>query len=114
MDFSPRDFEMNPIRLSLTNYYYICVMETRQQILKKINWDYTHSVEDQEKILSGMDLRAKLPIYHKLLKSVRWYTLQTILSENELREILAPEVIDHLHPPSLRANFQHARHILFG
>ena len=56
-------------------------METREQILTRINWDSTYSVEDQEKILAGPDLRPKLHIYHKLLTSVHWYALRAILTE---------------------------------
>lgn len=89
-------------------------METRREILKRINWDYNYSIEDQERIMASSDLSAKLHIYHKLLTSVRWYRLHAILTERELREALSADVIDHLYPPSLRANFQHARRILFG
>jgi hypothetical protein len=34
--------------------------------LKRINGDYSYSVPDQERILAGHDLQAKLHIYLKL------------------------------------------------
>ncbi len=89
-------------------------METREEILKRINWDTTLTVNDFEKILSGDSLNNKKFIYHKLLKSVSWYNLKSILSEHELREILSPEILDRFHIPSMRENYLYARKVLFG
>ena len=89
-------------------------METREEILKRINWDYTYSVQEQEKILAGSDIKPKIHIYLKLLLSVRWYTLKKILTEQELKEILSPDIVNRLHIQSLRQNYTNARRILFG
>ncbi len=89
-------------------------METREEILKRINWDYSYTVEDQEKILAGNDLQPKIHIYLKLLQSVRWYTLKSILSDDEMKEILSPEVVSRLFPASIKRNYEYARRILYG
>ncbi len=90
-------------------------METREEILKRINWgDSTHTVNDFEKILAGNNFSDKKFIYHKLLKSVRWYNLRSILSENEMKEILSPEILDRFHIPTMRENYRYARKVLFG
>jgi len=89
-------------------------METREEILKRINWDYNYTIEDQEKILGGKDLQLKIHIYLKLLQSVRWYTLKSILSEQEMKEILSSDVVRRLFPASLKKNYEYARRILYG
>ena len=89
-------------------------METREEILKRINWDYTYPVADQERILAGDDLKAKITIYLKLLKSVRWYNLKSILTEKELQEILSPEIVDRVWIPSRREKYVNARQLLYG
>lgn len=88
-------------------------MESRPEILKRINWDYNYTVADQEKILAGKDLQPKIHVYLKLLQSVRWYTLKSILSENELKEILSAEVVKRVFPVSLKKNYENARRILY-
>lgn len=88
-------------------------METPEEVLKRINWDTTLSVSDYEKILAGSNFNEKKFIYHKLLKSVRWYNLIKILSESELKEILSPEILDRFHIPSMRENYRYARKVLF-
>ncbi len=89
-------------------------METREEILKRINWDYNYTVADQEKILAGKDLQPKIHIYLKLLQSVRWYTLKSILSEQEMKEILSSEVVKRLFPPAMKKSYNYARRILYG
>ena len=89
-------------------------METREQVLNRICGDYTYSLEDKEKILSGSDIKHKIHIYLELLLSVRWYTLKSILSDTELKEILSPDIVNRLHIQSLRQNYTNARRILFG
>lgn len=88
-------------------------METREEILKRINWDYNYTVLDQEKILAGNDLRAKTHIYLKLLQGVRWYTLQNILSEKEMKEILSPDVVKKVFPVAMRKGYENARQLLY-
>ncbi len=88
-------------------------METREEILKRINWDYNYSVADQEKILAGKNLQPKIHIYLKLLQSVRWYTLKSILSEAELKEILSSEVVNRVFPAAMKINYDYARRILY-
>jgi hypothetical protein len=89
-------------------------METREEVLRKINWDYTYTVEDQEKLLASPRLSDKKHIYIKILQSVRWYTVKSILKEHELREALSPEVVGALFPPPIREKFHYARKVLFG
>jgi hypothetical protein len=89
-------------------------METREEVLRKINWDYTYTVEDQEKLLASPSLSEKKHIYVKILQSVRWYTIKSILNEDELREVLSPEVIGALFPPAVREKYHYARKVLFG
>jgi hypothetical protein len=89
-------------------------METREEVLRKINWDYNYTVEQQERLLSGKDLSAKKHIYVKLLQSVRWYTLLQILTKEELQEAMSWEVIKAVFPQPLRETYLYARKVLFG
>jgi hypothetical protein len=88
-------------------------METREEALRKINWDYTYTVEDINAILNGSDFKMKKPFYIKLLKSFRWYVLYHILTEREIREMLSSEVLDNLHIHSLKEKYKYVRQILY-
>ncbi|MBY0435133.1 MAG: hypothetical protein K2U26_13580 [Cyclobacteriaceae bacterium] len=89
-------------------------METREEVLKKINWDYTYTVEEINAILRGDDFRMKKPFYIKLLKSFRWYVLKDVLSKGEIEEMLSPDVINNLHIPSLKEKYKYVRQVLYG
>jgi hypothetical protein len=89
-------------------------METREEVLKRINWDYTYSVEEQERLLASDNLSDKKHIYLKLLQSVRWYTLLSILTEKELKEALSVDVIRAVFPRPLRDTYMYASKTLFG
>jgi hypothetical protein len=89
-------------------------METREEVLKKINWDYSYSVEEQERLLASDNLSDKKHIYLKLLQSVRWYTLRAILTEKELKEALSMEVMRAIFPRPLRDTYMYASKALFG
>jgi hypothetical protein len=89
-------------------------METREEALRKINWDYSYTVEQINAILTGNDFRMKKPFYIKLLKSFRWYVLLKILSEQEIKEMLSLDVIDNLHIESLKNKYHYVRQVLYG
>ncbi len=89
-------------------------METRDEVLRRINWDYTYTVEMQERLLASDNLSDKKHIYLKLLQGVRWYTLRAILTEKELKEALSMEVIRAVFPRQLRDTYMYASKALFG
>ncbi|MFN7261689.1 MAG: hypothetical protein ACK5TU_17470 [Cyclobacteriaceae bacterium] len=89
-------------------------METREEVLRKINWDYTYTVEEINAILKGTDDRMKKPFYIKLLKTFRWYILKEVLSELEIKEMLSPDVINNLHVNSLKEKYHYVRQVLYG
>ncbi len=89
-------------------------METRDEVLRRINWDYTYTVEMQERLLASDNLSDKKHIYLKLLQGVRWYTLRAILTEKELKEALSMEVIRAVFPRQLRDTYIYASKALFG
>lgn len=89
-------------------------MEQRQDILRRINWDYDYTVEEIDRILKGKDYSSKKPFLIKLLKSVRWYNLILILDDEEIKEILSPDVIDNLPVASMKDKYRYARHLLYG
>jgi hypothetical protein len=89
-------------------------METRQEVLRKINWDTTYTVDEINSILKGNDFRMKKPFYIKLLKSCRWYILKEVLTEAEIKEMLTPDVINNLHVASLKEKYNYVRQILYG
>lgn len=89
-------------------------MDSRKELLQKINWDYTYTVDDFEKMLASPNLSDKKFIYVKLLQGARWYTLRKVLSDRELAEALSPEVIQAVFPRSLRDKYIYARSVLFG
>jgi hypothetical protein len=89
-------------------------METREEVLRKINWDYNYTVEVQERLLASDNLSDKKHIYLKLLQGVRWYTLRAILTERELKEALSMEVIRAVFPRQLRETYMYASKALFG
>ena len=88
-------------------------MDTREEVLRKINWDYNYSVKEIDSILKGDDFEMKKPFYIKLLKSFRWYVLKEVLTENELREMLTSDVVDNLHIQSLKDKYTYARQVLY-
>ena len=89
-------------------------METRAEVLRRINWEYTYTVEEIDSILKGNDYRLKKPFYIKLLKSFRWYILQKVLSTDEIKEMLTPDVINNLHINSLKEKYHYVRQVLYG
>jgi hypothetical protein len=99
----------------LTNWnFYICIMKTREDVLRMINWDYTYTVEEIDNILKGADAQMKKPFYIKLLKSFRWYELKDHFTETEIEEMLSPEVINNLHVNSLKEKYAYVRQVLYG
>ena len=88
-------------------------METREEILKRINWDYTYSVEEIDKIIRGNNFQDKKPFLIKLLKSVRWYNLREAFSEQEIKEMLSSDIINNLPVASLREKFKYASRVLY-
>lgn len=89
-------------------------METREEVLRKINWDYTYTVAEINAILKGADYRMKKPFYIKLLKTFRWYVLINVLSELEIKEMLSPDVVNNLHVNSLKEKYKYVRAVLYG
>lgn len=88
-------------------------METREEVLRKINWDYTYTVDEINAILEGNDFSMKKPFYIKLLKSFRWYVLRRVLSDKEVMEMLSPDVVDNLHINSLKEKYNYVRQVLY-
>lgn len=89
-------------------------METRAEVLQRINWDYTYTVAEIDAILKGNDYQMKKPFYIKLLKSFRWYVLRKVLTESELEEMLTPDVINNLHIHSLKEKYHYVSRVLYG
>ncbi len=88
-------------------------METRAEVLRKLNWEYTYSVEDQEKLLASNNLADKKHIYVKILQGVRWYSILSVLSEQELKEALSTEVVTAVFPQTLRDTYLYVKKALF-
>jgi hypothetical protein len=88
-------------------------MEKRAEVLRKINWDYTYTVAEQEQLLASENLSDKKHIYVKLLQGVRWYTLISILTEKELKEAMSLEVMRAVFPQPLREKYLYVRKSLF-
>jgi hypothetical protein len=104
-----------PFVAKIANYLFIFVpMETREEVLKRINWDYTYTVEEINAILKGNDYRMKKPFYIKLLKTFRWYVLKDVLTESEIAEMLSLDVINNLHINSLKEKYKYVREVLYG
>lgn len=89
-------------------------METREEILKRINWDYHYTVEEIDLIIKSDDFRRKKPFLIKLLKSVQWYTLLDNFNEKEIKEMLSPDVVNNLPVESLREKYRYASRFLLG
>ena len=89
--------------------------DKRRELFKRIMWDYTYTPEQIENIIENEGLgKEKIMMYRKILMSERWYDILEILSRQELREALKEEIITTIWIQSLRANYRHARRILFG
>ena len=87
----------------------------RKEIFKRILWDYNYTPEDVENALNGKTSEEEAQrFYLKLLLSTNWYTLLKILSENELKQALSPEILNKIHIPTLRAKYKYAEQVLFG
>ncbi|MBS1681023.1 MAG: hypothetical protein JST48_04870 [Bacteroidetes bacterium] len=89
-------------------------METRAEILKRINWDYNYSTEEIDSFIKGKNFLEKKPFLIKILMFVSWYNILKTFSTHEIKEILSEEVVDNLHIDSLRKKYTYARHLLFG
>jgi hypothetical protein len=87
--------------------------DTRKMI-KNILWDSEKTVDEVMFILMQKNVSEEKRRYiTRLLKSFNWYKLMKLFSQEELKEIVADElIIRSIFPNSLREKYKHVREIL--
>ena len=90
----------------------------KQNILKKIFWDYEMQGTELQDILQGKILRAghldKEGIYSRLLSSLNWYVILDLAGTDHLDEVLSDAVVGRLHSKDLKKKYAIAKRILFS
>lgn len=86
--------------------------------LAALYWDTEVEPNQLAKLLRG-DIEKighidRINLYRRLLMTYDWYTLIALIPPERLREALSEDVIEHLHPASLKDRYLYARSILFG
>ncbi|MFO7735846.1 MAG: hypothetical protein R6W70_06470 [bacterium] len=87
--------------------------ETRKMI-RDILWDSEKTVDEVMFILAQKnESDEKRRFIARLLKSFNWYKLMKLFSQEELKKIVADElIIRSIFPQSLREKYKHVREIL--
>jgi len=87
--------------------------ETRKMI-KNILWDSEKTVDEVISILMDKnESDEKRRFIARLLKSFNWYKLLELFSQEELKKIVADElIIRSIFPNSLREKYKHVREVL--
>jgi len=84
-----------------------------KQVLKQLYWDYQVTAEDLFLVYSGR--LAKVGhidaghIYHRLLTSLDWYGILSIVPGSKLPELLDDAVLDRIRFKDLRERYRYAR-----
>ncbi|MDZ7633214.1 MAG: hypothetical protein U5L72_01715 [Bacteroidales bacterium] len=88
-------------------------MEKREEILSQLIWDYNIAVHDVDAVLKGQKERAghytKSTIFLRLIESFPWFTVLSILTPEEVRDLLTREVIRKIRSPHLRSKYEFVR-----
>lgn len=88
-----------------------------KQVLKKINWDTPHTVDELYSVFTGKVQQVgsidKDWLYTRILNGNRWYKVLEIYSDEELKEALSKKNINNLFPRVLREKYEHIRNFLY-
>ena len=90
----------------------------KQNILKKIFWDYEVQGNELQDVLQGKILRVghidKERIYSRMLSTLNWYIILDLAGTDHLDEVLSDSVIDRLYPKDIKKKYAIAKRILFS
>ncbi len=90
----------------------------KQNILKKLFWDYEVQGNELQDVLQGKILRVghidKERIYSRMLSTLNWYIILDLAGTDHLDEVLSDSVIDRLYPKDIKKKYAIAKRILFS
>lgn len=85
-------------------------MEKREEILSQLIWDYKITAQEVDAVLKGQKERAghytKSNIFLRLIESFPWFTVISILTPEEVRDLLTRDVIRKIRSPHLRSKYE--------
>ena len=86
--------------------------ERVQQLFWDLNVDVDRIVRFLDGEVSEIEQISIESLYHRMLKSYSWYTLQKMVSRNVLRNILDHRILSRLYPQDLKKRYIYAREVL--
>lgn len=100
-------------------FLYLCVsgvlnrMEKREEILSRLVWDYKITAQEVDAVLKGQIERAghytRSSIFLRLIESFPWFTVLSVLTPEEVRDLLTRELIRKIRSPYLRSKYEFIR-----
>lgn len=100
-------------------FLYLCFsgvlnrMEKREEILSRLVWDYKITAQEVDAVLKGQKERAghytRSSIFLRLIESFPWFTVLSVLTPEEVRDLLTRELIRKIRSPYLRSKYEFIR-----
>jgi len=88
-------------------------MEKREEILSRLVWDYKIPAGEIDSVLKGHKMKAghftRSSIFLRLIESFPWFTVLSVLTPEEIRELLTREVVRKIRSPHLRSKYEFIR-----
>jgi hypothetical protein len=88
-------------------------MEQRGEILNRLVWDYNIPAGEIDAVLRGHKVRAghftRSTIFLRLIESYPWFTVLSVLTPEEIRDLLTRDLIRKIHSPQLRSKYEFIR-----
>ena len=112
--------ESGPLRSPPLGGYTRATMADRElvEIARTLNWDTTCDPEELAEVLSGERERVghfdREALFARMLATFPWHRTVAVLGIEVVEELLTPEVIAKLWPPSLRERHERIRRLLRG
>ena len=84
--------------------------------LKRINWDYTISIEDMFAVINGKKSQAghwtREDLLLRMLERLSWYDLLDFFPPEKIAQKLRPPLLDKIHNEEKRAKYERLGKIL--
>jgi hypothetical protein len=88
-------------------------MEKREEILRLLVWDYKITTDEIDAVLKGQKESAghftRSSIFLRLIESFPWFTVLSILTPEDVRDLLTRDVIKKIRSPYLRSKYEFIR-----
>lgn len=90
--------------------------QEKSEKVQQLFWDLSVDIDQIVRFLDGEVSEIKQvsteSLYHRMLKSFSWYTLQKMVSRDVLRGMLDDRILSRLYPHDLKKRYIYAREVL--